>query len=359
MADKLVNIDGSVLEGGGQILRITLTLSALCGIPVRVYNIRVGRSKPGLAPQHLTGFKLVQEMTDARVKGDELGSTEIEFWPTCLKGGFYTADPQTAGSICLLLQVALPCTFFTNSEVTLKLRGGTNAEMAPQIDYITEVFRPILEKFDATFDFDLKRRGYFPKGGGEVRIHTAPIKCLNPITLLDRGDIKTIYGWSYVAGTLPIHMAHKMADSATKLITQHYPQTKINIERYKERPEMAIGNCFGIILVAETTTGCIIGSSGLGKRSITPEDTGTTAGQELVNNLLEGACVDNHAQDQIVIFMALANGTSSVRIGKMTQHTETAIYIVEKMTNAKFEVINEGTTNVLKCEGIKLINKFL
>lgn len=359
MADKLVHIDGSLLEGGGQILRITLGLSVLCVIPVRIYNIRLGRSKPGLAPQHLKGLQLMKKMTNAKVKGDELGSTEIEFWPTCLTGGYYTADTQTAGSIVLLLQVALPCIYFTNSEVTLTLRGGTNAEMAPQIDYTTEVFRPILEKFDATFDFDLKKRGYFPKGGGEVSIHTTPIKCLNPITLLDRGDIKTISGWSFVAGTLPIHMAHKMADSATKLIRQHYSQIKINIERYKERPEMAIGNGSGIILVAETTTGCIIGSSGLGKRSMTPEDTGRTVGQELVNNLLEGCCVDNYAQDQIIIFMALANGTSSVRIGKITQHTETAIYITEKLTNAKFEVINEGPTNVLKCEGIKLMNKLL
>lgn len=195
----------------------------------------------------ISGLKLVSEMTKARVKGDQIGSTEIEFWPQKIFGGLYTADTQTAGSVGLLLQVALPCAYYANCETTLRLKGGTNAEMAPQIDYTTEVFRPVLEKFNATFDFELLRRGYFPKGGGEVVINVSPIISLTPVTLLEQGHIKAIYGWSFVAGTLPIHVAHKMADAATTVIQQEFRSVKVNIERYKENPQMAAGNCTGIM----------------------------------------------------------------------------------------------------------------
>lgn len=104
----------------------------------------------------------------------------------------------------LLLQVALPCALFANSPVTFQLKGGTNAEMAPQIDFTTEVFRPNLEKFGATFDLDLHKRGYFPKGGGHVTVNAVPINSLKSINMVDSGKPKSIYGWSYVAGTLPV-----------------------------------------------------------------------------------------------------------------------------------------------------------
>lgn len=197
--------------------------------------------------QHLKGLKLVGEISGARISGDEIGSTEIEFWPTCLTGGYYSANIQTAGSVGLLLQVALPCALFANSETTLKLQGGTNAAMAPQFDYTTEVFRMNLEKFNASFHFDLITRGYFPRGGGEVHIHTTPVKRLNAVTLLEQGDIKSIYGWSYVAGALPLDIAHKMADAANQIIRENYPSITTNIERYKERPNVARDSCSGLM----------------------------------------------------------------------------------------------------------------
>lgn len=191
------------------------------------------------------GLELVRDISKAKVVGAEIGSTEVQFSPSSITGGTFKSTVRTAGSISLLLQVALPCTLFANSDSTLILQGGTNAEMAPQIDYTTEVFRPIMEKFGATFDFDLTRRGYFPKGGGEVVIHVKPVKQLNPVEMLTQGEITALYGWSFVAGTLPIHMAHAMADSAVtklKLLYNH-----IRIDRYKESADIATGNCSGIM----------------------------------------------------------------------------------------------------------------
>lgn len=139
-----------------------MACSALTGQAVKISNIRAGRKKSGLAAQHLKGVELLRDLCDAKVQGATLGSMEIEFRPGFLRGGNYVADTKTAGSIALLLQVALPAAFFCNAPVQLQLCGGTNAEMAPQIDFITEIFRPNLERFGdgATFDFDLQKRGF-------------------------------------------------------------------------------------------------------------------------------------------------------------------------------------------------------
>ncbi|EFA07135.2 RNA 3'-terminal phosphate cyclase [Tribolium castaneum] len=347
MSCELKVIDGSMLEGGGQILRIALTLSVIRKIPIRLIKIRAGRSKPGLMEQHLKGIELLRDLCNAKVKGASLGSTEVEFWPGELTGGNHEARVKTAGSISLLLQAALPCCLFAKTHTTLRLHGGTNAEMAPQIDYTTEVFRPILEKFGATFNFDLLRRGYFPKGGGEVIINIDPVIKLDSVNLTERGQLVSIYGWSFVAGTLPVNMSHLMADSATHCLKRFC--NNIKIERYKELRNVAPDNCSGIILVAETDTGCVLGGSALGKRGESAEETGKRAAVELVKSIEEGACVDGHSQDQIIVFMALAQGASSVKVGEITMHTKTAIFVAEELTDTRFEIVQKGPANIINC----------
>ncbi|XP_050315583.1 RNA 3'-terminal phosphate cyclase [Anthonomus grandis grandis] len=345
-----IGIDGSLLEGGGQILRIALTLSCIKKIPIRIYNIRAGRGKPGLMEQHLKGVELLRDICDAQVKGATIGSTEITFCPAEIRGGTYNAFIKTAGSISLLLQVALPCCIFAKSDVILKLRGGTNAEMAPQVDYMTEVFRPVLEKFGATFDFDLVRRGYFPKGGGEVIVTIQPVKELHGIKLLNQGKVMSIQGWSFVAGVIPAFIADKIAAGAKKTLSQVC--RNVHIESYKEDKDIAPDNASGIILQATTDTGCILGASALGKRTENAEVTGERAGEILLKSVYEGACVDEHCQDQIIVFMALAVGPSSVRVGEITLHTKTAIFVVELLCKVEFniEALEEGG-NIIHCTG--------
>lgn len=355
MAQNLIEIDGSILEGGGQILRVALTLSCIKRTPVRIFNIRSGRSKPGLMEQHLKGVELVRDLSNAKVCGAEIGSTEITFHPGNIVGGSFNAFVKTAGSVSLLLQVALPCALYASSGVSLRLRGGTNAEMAPQVDYMTEVFRPVLEKFGGTFDFELIRRGYFPKGGGEVEVHIRPVKELIGAHITQPGSVSSITGWSFVAGTLPPHLANKIAAGAKHFLAKKCQ--KVDIESYKEDPTRAPDNAAGIILVAYTDTNCILGGDALLKRNESAEKCGERAATNLFKAIEQGACVDEHCQDQIVVIMAIAKGPSSVKVGEVTLHTKTAIHVAEVMTQAKFNIEPlEGGGNIIYCTGDQSID---
>ncbi|CAK1553104.1 unnamed protein product [Leptosia nina] len=350
---EIFNIDGSVLEGGGQILRNSISLSAILGIPVKVSNIRVRRSKPGLAAQHLKGIQLVAQMCQGRLRGANIGSTEIEFVPGRIRGGHYVADTQTAGSISLLLQVALPCALLADSPVTLDLKGGTNADMAPQIDYMDKIFRKILNQFGADFSMQIIRRGYFPRGGGHVRVEVNPVTLFKGINILDRGVLKAITGWSFVAGTLPVKLSYQMSDGARQALSGY----TTNIHCYKEERQMAPDNCTGIILSCEFSKDCVVGADALGKRGLDSVDVGRKAGEELRKVLESSSCVDLHAQDQVILYMCLAEGKSTLRIGEVTLHTETAMHIAQLITKTKFTINQEGDSNVIECSGIGFVNK--
>ncbi|XP_064626575.1 RNA 3'-terminal phosphate cyclase-like [Lineus longissimus] len=362
MATSLLEIDGSVLEGGGQILRISTALSCLTRQPITVYNIRASRSNPGLRPQHLKGLELVADICDGELKGGTVGSRLIQFFPSKIKPGNYSADTQTAGSICLLIQVAMPCAWFANSPVEMTVKGGTNAEMAPQIDYMTMVFKDVVKRFGIEFDCDIRRRGYFPKGGGEVFVSVQPVPFIKPIILTDRGEVCSITGRAFVAGVLPRKIASTMAREATNTIREIYPDVPINIEVVQESPHAAVGNGTGIIVVAETTTGCRLAGSALGKKNVRAEKVANDAANMLLNNLEHGGCVDEYLQDQLIILMALAKGKSTIQSGAITLHTETAIHIASQITNAKFvvkEVAGPAGSFLIECDGIGLVNSFL
>lgn len=187
----------------------------------------------------------MKNICNGKLIGGSIGSTKIEFWPGKIVGGNFYAGVKTAGSISLLLQIALPCTLYADSDTTLTLEGGTNADMAPQIDYTTQVFRPVLEKFGATFEFDIVKRGYFPRGGGKVVVLIKPVRELQAVEILDLGKITKLYGWSYVAGTIPIHLAQNMAKGASNHLREVFNQAKI--EQYKENPSVARDNSSGIM----------------------------------------------------------------------------------------------------------------
>ncbi|CAN9500839.1 unnamed protein product [Ophioblennius macclurei] len=359
-----MDLDGSVMEGGGQILRVSAALSCIGGAPIRVRSIRAGRSTPGLRPQHLNGLQLLSQMTSALLEGAEVGSTNITLKPQVVEGGRHTADTHTAGSVCLLLQASLPVSLFANDTTELILKGGTHTEMAPPTDYTLQVFKPVVEKFGVHFDCDVIKRGFYPKGGGVVSVTVQPIKRLQPVVMVTRGDVTKITGRAFVAGVLPFKLAKAMSSAATRTLRTHAQGVHVDIAAVNDS-QSAFGNGSGIIVVAETSSGCLLAGSALGKRGVSPDQVGVAAAESLLSNLQHGGCVDDFLQDQLIIFMALACGTSRIRTGPVTLHTRTAIHIAETLTKAKFTITKcedggDGDQSyMIECHGVGTENTHL
>ncbi|PIL23740.1 hypothetical protein GSI_13490 [Ganoderma sinense ZZ0214-1] len=360
-AEEAVNIDGGVLEGGGQLLRIAVGLSALLSKPISIDNIRANRTPPGLKYQHAAGLRLVANICSAQLSGNDTGSSSIQFHPQTppqtSESRPYSADPGTAGSIALLLQVSLPCLIFsppTAGPSTLHLRGGTNATHSPQVDYMEHVFLPFIQKhFGLEPSLRVVKRGYYPKGGGEVHVSVPPVTGPLPaVTLIERGEIRRVYGRSYVAG-LPKSLADTMRAAAIDILVESgIKQNRIKIESLREKPSDAVGSGSGIVIWAETYEGCVIGGSALGKKGMDASKVGQEAARELVNNLTHEGCVDEYMQDQMIIFLALAQGRSKVKTGPLTLHTRTAIWVIEQLSSAKFHIEETEHGAIIECEGI-------
>ncbi|KAB0399685.1 hypothetical protein E2I00_019878 [Balaenoptera physalus] len=307
------------------------------------------------------------------------------------------AGPRVEVDGSIMEGVSMPCALFAACPSELRLKGGTNAEMAPQIDYTAMVFKPIVEKFGFTFNCDIKMRGYYPKGGGEVIIRMSPVKQLNPINLTDRGSVTKIYGRAFVAGVLPFKVAKDMAAAAVRCIRKEIRDLYVNIQPVQEPKDQAFGNGNGIIIIAETSTGCLFAGSSLGKRvsvlyygtnqfakmnytsglsilflvffyivpvvGVNADKVGIEAAEMLLANLRHGGAVDEYLQDQLIIFMALASGISRIKTGPVTLHTQTAIHFAEQLAKAKFTVKKSEDEEdaskdayIIECQGIGMTN---
>ncbi|KRZ18040.1 RNA 3'-terminal phosphate cyclase [Trichinella zimbabwensis] len=355
--DGIISIDGGILEGGGQILRIACAYSALLNKPIRIFNIRAGRKVPGLSHQHLCGLKIAKKFCKARLIGAEVGSTEITFIPSKLTSGYYYADIKTAGSVSLLIQLLLPCLIFGRNESRLCLKGGTNVHFAPPIDYFLDVFCPIAEKFGIHTTCSIPRRGFFPKGGGEVNLSIYPVNILCPINLLNRGSLCQIDGKSYVAGGIPYSVTKRCNRQLADQFATFSSIKPIDFDDITFRPSFSEG--FGIMAIAEYSNGCLLAVDRIAENEHSGDELIKMIKDDMKAVLDLPTCVDPHLQDQLIILMALASGVSKIRTGPLTLHTKTAIYVTQQMTNAVITVDEaDNGTFIITCVGIGLKNDY-
>jgi len=334
-----IEIDGSYGEGGGQILRMAVALSALTGKEVRVKNIRAKRPNPGLKRQHITAIEAVRKICNGEAEGLEEGSLSITFRPGKIEGGEHVLSIGTAGSITLVLQACILPSIFAEDEVRLVIRGGTDVKWAPPWDYFQHVFLPLLRKMNVRIEGGLKRRGYYPKGGGEVKVTIKPCAELNPIDFGEDGrgemNIKGIVNIS----SLPLRIAERIKNSAEREFQIKGMNAEIGIE---EANALSLG--VGIVLWA--SDGKILGSDCLGERGKPAEKVGKDAAISLIEEIESGADIDIRAVDQLLPYITLA-GSSSFRCRKISNHAETEMWLLEKFIDAKFERKEErGLTRV-------------
>ncbi|KAL5106482.1 RNA 3'-terminal phosphate cyclase [Taenia crassiceps] len=258
----------------------------------------------------------------------------------------------------LVMQICIPILAFAKKKSVISLRGGTNADFAPPVDYMVDVTSFYYQKFGMTFHTEICERGYYPRGGGLVRVSVNPIiGKLSPLTLTDMGRVVKITGSAFVAGKVPIKIAREMASAGREILSAHFPGVPIDIEAFRAPDNSCHGSVSTFMFVAETSTGCRIAVSRLG-RSGGPSAHDLVADAinlELIPCIDSGACCDGFMQDQLILPMALAHGTSTVRTTPITLHTQSAIYVAEQiLPSVKFnvETLPDQKSVLLSCTGV-------
>ncbi len=319
-----MKLDGSYGEGGGQILRTAVALSAVTGKPLEINNIRRTRPKPGLAAQHVKAVESLASICNAEVEGCKLRSTNLSFKPGKIKAGVYDIDIGTAGSISLFLQCLMPAAIHAPGTVRIKITGGTDVLWSPSIDYLRFVTLGALSQMGYDCKLTLIQRGYYPRGGGCVEAIINPSSLKK--TSFDGNKCAVVEGISHSSG-LPAHVAERQAASAEKLLREEGYDTRISLE-VKDYPSTGSG----ITLWCGT-----LGGSALGKPGLRAEKVGESAAEAILSELKSGAGVDVYLADQLIPYLALAGG-GSFTTRMITPHTKTNIWVTEQFIDVKFKI---------------------
>ncbi len=353
----MIQIDGSFNEGGGQILRTALAMSGLTGKGFEINNIRAGRCNPGLQAQHLCCVNAFQKICNAHAEGAETGSQKIIFEPGKIIPGKYELDIGTAGSITLLMQSLLPALMFAGKKTTLDITGGTDVKWSQPIDYFREVLLPHLQKY-AEIECKIMRRGYYPKGDGKIEITIKPrfnvynfsnfgelkkevMENTQKIDLMEQGYLMFVKGASHASSNLEkASVAERQVEAATELLKKLGCSNRIQIE-YRKTASTGSGITLWAMFSKDkeeisANNPIIIGADSLGERGKPAEEVGREAAEKLVEEIKYSAPVDECLADNLIPFLAIGGG--QFRAAKISSHTQTNIYIVEKFLGKVFEM---------------------
>ena len=329
----MLRIDGSFGEGGGQILRSSVALSALTGKDMEIVNIRSKRQRCGLAAQHLTAVRGVAELCGAEMEGDELGSTSLVFRPGEVHGGEYEFNVGTAGSVTLVLQACMLAAVHADGPVTMTIRGGTNVRMSPPVDHYLNVLLPLLSDMHVDAELEVLQRGFYPQGGGIVTATVMPPRAVMPLDLKERGQSRGIEATSFVQN-LPEHIAQRM---------EHAVRKSLLGERIVADRQLSSGPSSGAgIYLCAKYDNALLSADALGERGVPAERVGENAAQRMREEIDGGGTLDVHTADQLLPYMALAGGPSTFTVGELTSHLTTQMWLLPQFLPVDIEV--DGTT---------------
>jgi RNA 3'-terminal phosphate cyclase (ATP) len=371
----MIEIDGSLGEGGGQVLRSSLALAILTRQPVHLTNVRARRPKPGLQPQHLAAVKAAAAISAAVVEGMYQGSQTLTFEPGSVQPGDYRFDIGTAGATSLVLQtIYLPLALRIDlrglgnleglptrpdlrglgnleglptrpdlrglgnleglpSEITLI--GGTHVPWSPCFHYLDLQWRPYLERMGLALDLEMELAGFYPQGNGQVRIHIEPVSHLTPLHLTERGSLKSIRGISAVAN-LDMSIAERQRNQALRRLQGRH--NKIEIELL-DLPSRVKGTFLLLLAEFKHTSACYFGLGALGKRA---EQVADEACLWLEKFLATNGAIDEYLADQLLLPLAFADGPSEIRTAKVTPHLLTNAEIIRAFGVAAIEIVEDA-----------------
>ena len=326
----MLQIDGSIGEGGGQILRTALSLSLLTGKPFCLSNIRAGRKKPGLMRQHLVCVQAAKAVGQALVSSDALHSTTLTFEPQTVQAGHYHFKIGSAGSTMLVLQTLLPVLMMQSQASTLTIEGGTHNPMAPTIDFIQRCFLPAVAKFGIQADVVCKQAGFFTVGGGVIEVNIQPWVDRKRMMLLERGEVKAIHA---CAGSLNLdaHIAERELATLAQILTVDQ-QHRLFLNGQGQ------GNTALVAVITEHHTEVF---TALGELGRTAEQIAKHLAIQVKRYLHAMDAVDEHLADQLLLPLALGvGGEFSCR--SLTEHTRTQAKMIEMFLPVKINLIEDA-----------------
>ena len=322
----MLEIDGAAGEGGGQVLRSSLALAMHTGQAFRITQIRGRRKKPGLLRQHLTGVRAAAAISGATVSGDELRSGELTFEPGPVRAGQYHFAVGTAGSANLVLQTVLPALMLTSDESELVLEGGTHNPASPPFHFLRAAFLPLLARMGPEVTMELERWGFYPAGGGRMRVKVRPVRGLAPLVLEQRGPVRRIEVVAAVANLRRAiaHREAKVAGAGLELAPAH-----VHVE---EVDSVGPGNVVWARCEAEHVTALF---SSFGQRGVPADRVSEPLVSEVKAWLDRDVPVQEHLADQLLLPIALA-GEGRFVTGPPSPHTRTNIEVIEQFLGRRF-----------------------
>ena len=322
----MLTIDGSLGEGGGQVLRTAVSLSLVTGQPFRIENIRAGRPRPGLLRQHLTAVKAAEEIGSGRTEGAEIGSGVLTFVPGPVVPGAFHFAVGSAGSATLVLQTVLPALLTVGDRSVLTLEGGTHNPLAPPFEFIRKAFLPLISRMGPQVAATLERPGFYPAGGGRFRVQIDPCPRLSGFELLERGALRRVAGRAVVAN-LPRHIAER----EVRVLTQGLGLCPGDVVVDEVAGSPGAGNALILEIESEHVTEVI---TGFGEKGVPAEEVAAQVVRRARRYLEAGVPVAEHLADQLLLPLALAGGGRFVSLAP-TLHAETNARVLERFLDVR------------------------
>jgi RNA 3'-terminal phosphate cyclase (ATP) len=321
-----LEIDGAQQSGSGTIVRYAVALAALLGRPVRIVNARKRRRSPGLRPQHVTSILAVAAMCGGRTEGVSVDSREFTFVPgPRVAGGTYHWDIGTAGSTTMLAFSVLPLACFADQPVRARIEGGVFQDCAPSPYYVQHVLAALLRRLGAAVHLEVVRPGYAPQGAGVLQLTVTPVsREVAALTLTQAGETREVRGIAVASHLAERHVSDRMASTCQEHLTA--AGLSCAIERIDDTTAEHAGASLAIW--AESSTGCVFGADRAGAFGRSSEAIGTFVARAFLQDLRSGGTVDRHLADQLVLFAALANGTSRYIVPRETEHLTTNLWLI-------------------------------
>ncbi len=331
--DHLV-VDGSFGEGGGQIVRTSVSLSAVTGRPLTLFNIRANRKPTGLKRQHATAVAAAARICGGDVRGATVGSDRLDFEPGPVRGGEYEFAVGTAGSATLVLQTVLPGLLLADAPSIVRLSGGTHNAWAPPFDFLDRVYAPLVSRMGPQLRVSLDRHGFYPAGGGRFAARVKPAARMDGFDLRERGRI-TRTGVRALVARLPRHIGQRECDTITRKLA--WPRTCGTVIEIAD--SAGPGNCVMIEIESEHAAALF---TGFGQRGVKAEKVAATVAREARQYLDADVPVDEHLADQLLLPLGLAAYTGgrggTFRTGRLTPHAETHIEILRRFLEVEIAV---------------------